>query len=59
MPYYKKLGWKEGDLPKAEKYYSNCISIPMYPSLTMQDINRVIDKIKTFLIMKKIHISSD
>lgn len=48
MPYYKKLGWNEGDLPKAEKYYSNCISIPMYPTLTMQDINRVIDKIKTF-----------
>lgn len=34
MPYYRQFGWKEGDMPNAEKYYEKCISLPMYPTLT-------------------------
>ncbi|WP_294283382.1 UDP-4-amino-4,6-dideoxy-N-acetyl-beta-L-altrosamine transaminase [uncultured Chryseobacterium sp.] len=37
MPYYRDLGWKEGDLPYAENYYKNCISIPVYPTLSKED----------------------
>lgn len=48
MPYYSKKGWKLGDFPKAEKYYSRCISIPMYPTITDEQINRVITKIREF-----------
>ena len=48
MPYYRKFGWKEGDLPVAEKYYSRCISLPMYPTLSNFDQNTVIDKINSF-----------
>jgi len=48
MPYYSRKGWKLGDFPQAEKYYSRCISIPMYPSITDEQINRVITKIKEF-----------
>jgi UDP-4-amino-4,6-dideoxy-N-acetyl-beta-L-altrosamine transaminase len=33
MPYYREQGWKEGDLPNAEEYYNNCISLPIYPTL--------------------------
>lgn len=33
MPYYKGLGWKEGDLPISEDYYKKCISLPMFPTL--------------------------
>ncbi len=47
MPYYRQLGWKEGDLPNAENYYKHCLSLPMYPTLTNDEqdfvINRVID----------------
>ena len=32
-PYYKKIGFKRGDFPQAEKYYNECISLPIYPSL--------------------------
>ena len=46
MPYYRKFGWKEGDLSNAEKYYKNCISIPMYPTLNDEDLILVIDLIK-------------
>lgn len=48
MPYYKRIGWKEGDLPYAEKYYSRCISIPMYPTLSNDEIYKIILFIKEF-----------
>jgi UDP-4-amino-4,6-dideoxy-N-acetyl-beta-L-altrosamine transaminase len=48
MPYYKKLGWKKGDFPLAERYYERCLSIPMYPSLTDEEQDYVIEKIKSF-----------
>ncbi|MBG6236597.1 UDP-4-amino-4,6-dideoxy-N-acetyl-beta-L-altrosamine transaminase [Pedobacter sp. CAN_A7] len=45
MPYYRSLGWKEGDLPHAEEYYRNCISLPMFPTLTEDEQKFVIEKI--------------
>ena len=48
MPYYKELGWKEGDLPNAENYYKSCLSIPMFPSISDDEINFVIKTIKDF-----------
>jgi UDP-4-amino-4,6-dideoxy-N-acetyl-beta-L-altrosamine transaminase len=49
MPYYKKLGWKKGDMPYAEKYYEKCLSLPMYPSLTDDEQNYVINEILNFI----------
>lgn len=48
MPYYQKRGWKEGDLPEAEDYYHGCISLPMYPTLTNDEQDFVINKIKSY-----------
>ncbi len=48
MPYYRDLGWNEGDLPLAEKYYQHCISLPMYPTLTDEQQDFVIQTIKDF-----------
>ena len=48
MPYYRDLGWKEGDKPKAETYYKHCISLPMYPTLTEAEQVYVIDTIKRY-----------
>jgi len=48
MPYYRQFGWKKGDLPNAENYYSLCISIPMYPTLTDEEQNYVTRKINDF-----------
>jgi UDP-4-amino-4,6-dideoxy-N-acetyl-beta-L-altrosamine transaminase len=45
MPYYRGLGWKEGDMPHAEKYYSRCLSLPMYPTLTDEEQDFVIASI--------------
>jgi UDP-4-amino-4,6-dideoxy-N-acetyl-beta-L-altrosamine transaminase len=49
MPYYKNLGWEKGDFPMAEKYYDHCLSIPMFPSLTDEEQDFVIEKILSFL----------
>ncbi|GAK91033.1 UDP-4-amino-4-deoxy-L-arabinose-oxoglutarate aminotransferase [Nonlabens ulvanivorans] len=48
MPYYRELGWKEGDLPLAEAYYAQCISLPMFPTLTDDEQKFVIDKIDSY-----------
>ena len=48
MPYYRQFGWKEGDLPKAEKYYKYCISLPMFPTLSEEEQNYVISKLKDY-----------
>jgi UDP-4-amino-4,6-dideoxy-N-acetyl-beta-L-altrosamine transaminase len=48
MPYYKGLGYKDGDFPIAENYYRNCLSIPMYPSLSNNDQEMVIKTILDF-----------
>jgi hypothetical protein len=49
MPYYQQFGWKYGDFPKSESYYAHCLSIPMYPSLTDEQQDFVIDTINEFL----------
>ena len=48
MPYYRGLGWKEGDFPYAENYYKHCISLPMFPTLTNGEQSFVIQEIKNF-----------
>ena len=44
-PYYRKHGYAEVCCPNAEAYYNECISIPMYPALTEEEQNYVIQKI--------------
>jgi UDP-4-amino-4,6-dideoxy-N-acetyl-beta-L-altrosamine transaminase len=48
MPYYKNFGWKYGDLPNAENYYKNCLSIPIFPTLTVEEQDFVINVINQF-----------
>jgi len=48
QPYYKNLGWEKGDFPIAEKYYEKTLSLPIYPTLTEQEQNYVIEKIIEF-----------
>ncbi|RDE22570.1 UDP-4-amino-4,6-dideoxy-N-acetyl-beta-L-altrosamine transaminase [Motiliproteus coralliicola] len=43
QPYYKQLGFKQGDYPQAESYYSEAISLPMFPLLSEADQDRVIE----------------
>lgn len=42
QPFYQNLGFKKGDFPIAENYYERAISLPMFPSLTDYEVNKVI-----------------
>ena len=33
-PYYRRLGFKPGDFPEAERYYAEAVSLPLFPDLT-------------------------
>lgn len=48
MPYYRQFGWREGDMPHAENYYKHCISLPMYPNLSNEEQDLVINQILSF-----------
>ncbi|TCK84911.1 UDP-4-amino-4,6-dideoxy-N-acetyl-beta-L-altrosamine transaminase [Albibacterium bauzanense] len=48
MPYYRQFGWKEGDRLHSEKYYKHCLSLPMYPTLSYEEQEFVINKVKEF-----------
>lgn len=49
MPYYKQLNKDNNQLNNAEEYYSRCLSLPMYPSLTDEEQDLVINHINQFL----------
>lgn len=50
QPYYRdNFGYKEGDYPVAEEYYSQCLSLPLYPKMSDEDVRYVIDEIKKVL----------
>ncbi len=48
QPYYAELGWKQGDFPHAEAFYQQCLSLPMYPSLSQDEQEQVIQALLEF-----------
>ena len=49
QPYFADLGYQRGMCPKAETYYEQEISLPMFPDLADSDVDRVIELIRTFV----------
>lgn len=46
FPYYEELGYKRGTCPNAEMIYKSCMSIPLYPAMTDEDVDDVIRAVK-------------
>lgn len=46
QPYYQKMGFKVGQFPEAERYYSEAISIPMYPTMTEAQQDQVVEALR-------------
>jgi len=44
-PYYQQLGYEKGLCPNAEDYYSRAISIPIYPKMSDDDVESVIERV--------------
>lgn len=49
QPYYKSIGFREGMFPEAERYYSEAISLPIFPRLSNEQQARVIEELKKVL----------
>jgi len=50
--YAKKFGYKRGDFPIAEKYFRECLSLPLYVGLSKIDQLKVIKEITRFFEQK-------
>tara|TARA_B110000259_G_C13969311_1_gene384052 strand:+ start:196 stop:1371 length:1176 start_codon:yes stop_codon:yes gene_type:complete len=51
-PHYSAMGFQPGDFPESEKYYSEAISLPMYPNLSEDDQDTVIEVLTSLLVSK-------
>lgn len=49
QPYYKSLGYGEEITPKMDKYYEQCLSLPMYPLLTEEERSYVLSSLMEIL----------
>jgi UDP-4-amino-4,6-dideoxy-N-acetyl-beta-L-altrosamine transaminase len=49
QPYYRRLGFAEGDFPLGEAYARNAISLPLYPGLQDHEQERVVQALSTLI----------
>ena len=51
QPYYRnKYGYGPGKCPVAEAYYRRCLSLPLFPAMSDDDVAHVIDAVKTVVV---------
>ena len=49
QPYYEKLGFKKGDFPNSEYYYSRAITLPLFHDMTFDQQDKVCEVLKDIL----------
>jgi UDP-4-amino-4,6-dideoxy-N-acetyl-beta-L-altrosamine transaminase len=49
QPYYRSLGFGEGDFPEAELHQRQAITLPLFPALAHSDQDWVIEQLRTSL----------
>jgi dTDP-4-amino-4,6-dideoxygalactose transaminase len=45
QPFYQNLGYSKGLCPKAERYYSQTITLPLYPKMSDEDVKYVVKNV--------------
>lgn len=48
-PFYRRMGFKEGDFPAAESYYAHALTLPLYPGLTFDQQDYICHQLETIL----------
>lgn len=46
FPYYQKLGYKKGLCPNAERLYERMVTLPLYYSMTDEDVSSVVQAVE-------------
>jgi len=49
QPYYRSLGYAEGDFPQAEAYAQSALTLPLYPALSFAEQDQVIAAVESAL----------
>lgn len=49
QPYYRDLGFAEGDFPQAERYYAEAISLPLFPRLSDEQQDFVVEQLRRLI----------
>jgi len=47
---YEGSGYKLGDLPESEKAQSEAVSLPIFPELTQDELNQVVEAIRSYYV---------
>lgn len=53
QPYYEQMGFRESYCPQAEQYFSEALSLPLYPLLSGEQIDYIIDSLESILFTKQ------
>jgi dTDP-4-amino-4,6-dideoxygalactose transaminase len=46
---YRRLGWKDGDFPIAERIARSILTLPLFPMMTTRDVHRVVENLVAIL----------
>lgn len=46
QPYYQRMGFQHGSFPRAEAYYGEAISLPLYPTLSEQQQDKIVGALR-------------
>jgi hypothetical protein len=46
---YRKLGWHEGMYPNAERVGRETLTLPLFPQMKLEDVDRVVDAVEQVL----------
>jgi UDP-4-amino-4,6-dideoxy-N-acetyl-beta-L-altrosamine transaminase len=49
QPYYRAMGFSDGDFPEAESYYKEALSLPLYPGLSGSDFDHIVTTLHSIL----------
>jgi dTDP-4-amino-4,6-dideoxygalactose transaminase len=47
-PVFADLGYQRGMCPNAERFYAEELSLPLFPDLSDDDVDRVIELVRKF-----------
>ncbi len=47
-PVFEDLGYRRGMFPRAEQFYAQQLSLPLFPAMTDEDVERVISAVRSF-----------
>ncbi|WP_443690837.1 UDP-4-amino-4,6-dideoxy-N-acetyl-beta-L-altrosamine transaminase [Pseudomonas sp.] len=49
QPYYRESGFTDGDYPEAERYFDEAVTLPLFPDLTDEQQDYVIEQLRSLL----------